>query len=403
MRIFFSVGEPSGDLHGANLIRDLRGINSGCEFVGFGGPKMRAAGQQQLADLTKLAVMFVPDTLRNLPKFWRLYRQGRRYLIENKVDGVVLIDFPGFNWWIAAAAKSQGIPVFYYGVPQMWAWASWRIRRIRRYVDHVLCKLPFEKSWFEQHNCQATYVGHPYFDEIQRQPVDVSFLAALENQKGDLVTLLPGSRTKEIQRNLPVMLRTMQLVGQQVNAARFAVACFNEEHAKYAAKLVEDFSIKPEIHAGRTPELIRGAKCCLACSGSVSLELLSHLKPSVVHYGLSPIGNLLQRIVVKSRYITLVNLLATDRIERIGGRKFDPDAAGAEDVPFPEYLAVNDKSAAMAKHLVRWLTDEAEFNRRVDQLTQLRDRWGQSGASQKASEYIVETLDKRKAKQSVAA
>jgi lipid-A-disaccharide synthase len=195
----------------------------------------------------------------------------------------------------------------------------------------------------------------------------------------------------------------MQLVGGQVPTARFAVACFNEDHARIAAQQAEGLAIRPEIFAGKTPELIRAAKCCLACSGSVSLELLSHLKPSVIHYGISPFGNVLQGFVVKSRYITLVNLLATERIERAGGGKFDPDAAGAEDVPFPEYLTVGDKSAAMAKHLVRWLTDEAEYARRVDQLRRLRDQWGRPGASQAAAGYVLQTLENSSLRQSAAA
>ena len=132
MRIFFSVGEPSGDLHAANLVKHLRQKQPGIECVGYGGPKMADAGCHLLYDLTQLAVMFLAGALRNLKKFLGLIREADRYFASHRVDAVVLIDFSGFNWWMARKAKKHGIPVFYYGVPQMWAWAPWRIGKLRR-------------------------------------------------------------------------------------------------------------------------------------------------------------------------------------------------------------------------------------------------------------------------------
>ena len=140
MRIFFSVGEPSGDLHGANLIRRLK-LQTEVECVGFGGPKMEEAGCELKFELTSMAVMFIAEVLKNIRLFFRLIGDADKYFAENKVDAVVLIDYPGFNWWIARKAKKHGIPVFYYGVPQMWAWAGWRVRKIRKFVDHVLLSL----------------------------------------------------------------------------------------------------------------------------------------------------------------------------------------------------------------------------------------------------------------------
>src|SRR5688500_2980528 len=147
MRLFFSVGEPSGDLHGANLIRDLKARRPDLECVGYGGPRMQAAGCHLHFDLTSLAVMWIGRVLLNLRTFFRLRDQAKAYFDRERPDAVVLIDFPGFNWHIAAAAKERGIPVFYYGVPQLWAWAPWRVKKMRRTVDHALCKLPFEETW----------------------------------------------------------------------------------------------------------------------------------------------------------------------------------------------------------------------------------------------------------------
>src|SRR5438874_29674 len=171
MRIFFSVGEPSGDLHGANLIRELQ-RRTALDAVGLGGPRMRDAGCDLMRDMSDLAVMGLGPVLAKLPQFFRLLAQIERHFDEQRPDAVVLIDYPGFNWHVARKAKERGIPVFYYGLPQLWAWASWRVSKVRRYVDHALCKLPFEEPWFNDRDCRATYVGHPYFDELSQQRLD---------------------------------------------------------------------------------------------------------------------------------------------------------------------------------------------------------------------------------------
>ena len=252
MKVFFSVGEPSGDLHGANLIEELRRHNPDIQCVGFGGPRMAAVGLTQHQDLTKFAVMMFWSVLLRIHRFYRLYRSAARYLKENKVDAVVLIDFPGFNWWIAKAAKRQGIKTFYYGVPQMWAWAPWRIHKLRKRVDHVICKLPFEKTWFERRGVQAEFVGHPYFDELIKQHLDQGFLQDYDDQSTRLLTLLPGSRDQEIENNLDWMLETAATICQKIPELCVAVACFNEkQHARVSAE-VERLGLPFDVMYGRT-------------------------------------------------------------------------------------------------------------------------------------------------------
>ena len=145
--IFFSAGDPSGDLHGANLIRQLRRRSGDLQAVGYGGPNMAAAGCRLHADLTALAVMWFVRAIANLHRFWGLVSRADRWFRHHRPDAVVLVDYPGFNWWIARRAKVHGIPVFYYMPPQIWAWATWRAGKMRRLVDHVLCSLPFEEPW----------------------------------------------------------------------------------------------------------------------------------------------------------------------------------------------------------------------------------------------------------------
>jgi lipid-A-disaccharide synthase len=393
MKVFFSVGEPSGDLHGANLIRALQRRRSDWQFVGYGGPRMAEAGCRLHADLTQLAVMWIARVLVNLHKFIGLLVQADRYFRDERPDAVVLIDYPGFNWWIARRAKARGIPVFYYGAPQIWAWASHRVAKMRRFVDHVLCKLPFEERWFRERGCHATYVGHPYFDELQSQRLDQGFVKQLTAAAGPLVVILPGSRTQEVEANTRSFLRAAEQIARRVPDVRFAVAAFKPSQAELVQQMTRDAAVRVEVQVGRTPELIHAADCCLACSGSVSLELLYHAKPSVILYQVSRLGYFIQSCFRKVRYITLVNLLTADELSTTRPAAiYDPANPRDAHVLLPEYLTCEDKSTQLAGHCIEWLTDADARWRRVAALRRLRDEFATGGASDRAAEYIATVL-----------
>src|SRR5262249_52049258 len=145
-------------------------------------------------------------------------------------DAVVLIDFPGFHWWLARRAHAHGIPVFYFVPPQLWAWGSWRVRKMQRWVDHVLCTLPFEQAWYHARGVPAHYVGHPYFDELPPQRFDDAFLAEQCLRPAKLIGLLPGSRTQEVERNLSLLVRSARHIHAARPDTRFLVACYKAAH-----------------------------------------------------------------------------------------------------------------------------------------------------------------------------
>jgi len=393
MRIFFSVGEPSGDLHGANLIRQLRRRTT-LTAEGLGGPRMQAAGCDLLRDMSDLAVMGLFPALAKLPQFLRLLSQVERSIDEHPPDAVVLIDYPGFNWHVARLAKERGIPVFYYGLPQLWAWASWRVRKVQRYVDHALCKLPFEEAWFRRQGCLATYVGHPYFDELAEQRLDESFVASMGRPPGRLVTILPGSRTQEVRYNLPLLLKAAAQVRREVRGVRLAIASYNERQAEIARALVAAGPAPAEVFVAQTPELIAAADCCLACSGSVSLELLYHAKPAVIVYRVGWLTYQVVRRLVNVRYITLVNLLASDCpfLDGSGSTPYGLRPMDQEQPLYPEFPTWRDCSAEMAQHVVGWLNDEASRQRLISRLMALREQVAAGGASASAAEYIARQL-----------
>ncbi|MDR2117830.1 MAG: lipid-A-disaccharide synthase [Planctomycetaceae bacterium] len=386
MRFFFSAGEPSGDTHAAALIEKIRELVPDAEFIGFGGTQMRQAGCQLLFEMTTLAFMGIIQVIANYFLFRNILNDAKKYFRKHHIDAVILVDYPGFNWHVARAAKENGIPVFYFMPPQLWSWASWRVRKMKKWVDWILCPLPFEERWFKQHGCQTAYIGHPFFEEIRNKISDPIFLEKFYAQYGNapILTLLPGSRNKEVIMNLDDMLLTVEYVRSVVPKIRPVFSPVNTSHAEYIQKRMNELEISIPIFVGHTPELIRAADCCLAVSGSVSLELLACNKPTVIYYRVGMLPFLIQRFFRRTRYITLVNLLGIDRqpstknIKRTKTIKStnlspifyddslrfipsEPSLVDRDRMFFPEFLTATDRSKDAAAYLIHWFSKPAHM------------------------------------------
>jgi lipid-A-disaccharide synthase len=377
MLVFICAGEPSGDLHGANLIQALRQRCPDIDCVGFGGDRMAAAGCRLLYPLCRLAVMWFARVLAHAPVFLQLLSLADRYFRRNRPDAVILIDYPGFNWWLARRAYFHRIPVFYFVPPQLWGWAGWRVTKMRRWVDHVLCALPFEEAWYKNRGVRASYVGHPYFDELPRQLLDPSFMAWQRARPGPIVALLPGSRTQEVERNLSTLLRSAGRIHGERPDVRFLVAAFQESQRQFIEAQLTGRRLPVETWTGRTPEIIELAVACVAVSGSVSLELLYRCKPSVVIYRVGWLDLRVARWLKTSRYISLVNLLADKEL-------------------FPEFLTDRCEAEPISRHVLAWLNDTLVYSQACDELAALRAQAAKAGACGRAADYILSTLDKGK-------
>jgi lipid-A-disaccharide synthase len=396
MRVFLSAGEPSGDHHAALLVRAIKDRRPDAVCVGLGGPCMAAAGCELLADLTKLAVMWFLRVVASIHRFVDLARRAERSFIDDRPDVCVLVDFPGFHWWVAWRAKRHGIPVVFYCPPQIWAWASWRIGKMRRLVDHVLAPLPFEHDWFLAQGMASTLVGHPFFDG--RTPVRQG--PAVREPK-PLVLLLPGSRGQEIEANLDSILRAAVVVHGRVPEARFAVGALHERHARAVRERIEAAGdavrgLPIDVEVGRTRGLIAAATCAIAVSGSVSLELLAARVPTVIVYRIGALAYVVQSWFRHARFITLVNLL--DSSEPVGPVRatWRPPA----DVPpadpaavYPEYLAVRDPADRLAGHVIEWLSRPAARERTVARLEAIARRVAQGGSAGRAADAVLAIAD----------
>jgi lipid-A-disaccharide synthase len=382
MKFFISAGEPSGDLHAANLIHALRERLPDAEFIGFGGPKMLEAGANLKYPLVNLAVMWFLGVFQNIVTFVRLIFMADRCFRDEKPDAVVLVDYPGLHWWIARRAKARGVPVFYFVPPQLWAWAGWRVKKVRKFVDLVLCSLPFEPKWYADRGVtHAEYVGHPYFDELQDRDIDETFASALEIPGRPMLAILPGSRTLELKRNLPILARAAAKLAARRPGVRFKVACLHDKHRVLAEEIVAETlarldglpSPDLEILAGRTPELIRVADVAWSVSGSVSLELMMEALPTVILYKIRPIDLMIARPFIKAKFITLVNLLADAEL-------------------MPEYLTDKDVSDDLVRHADSWLSDPQAMARATSALAALRHTAARPGATIRAADRILARL-----------
>lgn len=210
MKYFFSAGEASGDLHAAQVIKELLKLDPEADICFLGGDRMAdASGRAPLIHFSRMAFMGFIDVARHLPEVLGNLRTAKEAIRTQRPDAVVLVDYPGFNLKLAKYAKGLGIKVFYYIAPKLWAWKSYRIKQIRRYVDEVFSILPFEPAWFSERGVEVTYVGNPSVEEVEDAirtlPSRGEFFAAHGLADRPVLALVPGSRVGEIKANLPVM------------------------------------------------------------------------------------------------------------------------------------------------------------------------------------------------------
>ena len=384
-RLFFSVGEPSGDLHAANLIRSIQQVSPSSTFRGLGGCRMIQAGLELDYDLTSLAVMGFAEVLPKLREFFRVADLAEQIFARGEVDGVVLVDFPGFNWHIAKRAKKYGLPVFYYLPPQLWAWGGWRVKKMRRYVDHVLCNLPFETPWFQQRNVDAHYVGHPFFDAVAQQALDVRFVDKWRDNENLQVAVLPGSRDHEVHSIWPLQLEVIRKLAIRHPKAQFLVAAIKDAHALWCRAQLKPADGKLPIHifAGKTSEIIELSDCSLMKSGSVSLELMARGKPAAVMYHLSQTTYAMAKLLVKCKRMSLPNLIADKQVL----------------AEFLSHGKLNSKSALrsiedVTEEMSRLLGDSEYRLTQRRNLNALASQFAKPGASKAAALFIMSKLTK---------
>ena len=382
LTIMIVAGEASGDLHAAKLVRALREAAGKREtdFFGASGPLMREAGVESVVASDELSIVGLLEIGRALPTFLKAFNLLKNSARARKPDAAILVDFPDFNLKLAKALKKQGIRVVYYISPQLWAWRSYRVRTIRKYVDLMITILPFEKEWYEKRGIKhVEYVGSPLAMEVHASRSREEFCRDHEIEPArPIISLLPGSRHKEIVRILPVMIESAVEMTKERSDLQFIVALASEKSlpdVKQILKKAEKRSALPEdlfIIARETFDALNASDAAAVTSGTATLETAIIGTPMAIVYKTSAINYGLLRPLISVEHFGLVNLIAGERI--------------AKEMIQGEFTPKN-----LETELSR-LLDPIENQLARAKLSESVDKLGHGGASKRAAEAILSLI-----------
>jgi lipid-A-disaccharide synthase len=373
------AGEPSGDAHAAALVNALSERKKDLAYFGATGPLMRAAGVETIVNSDELAIMGILEVTRALPKFLHAFRQLKQAALENSPDAVVLVDWPEFNLRLATALHRRGIKVIYYISPQLWAWRPRRIGTVKRDIDLLLSILPFEAEWFKERGVEhVEFVGHPLAGEVKPRFGREEFCRRNDlNPAQPIVSFLPGSRRKELQRILPPMLAAIE----KLKITRPDVQCvvvvapsrsieetqqiLNQNNGASSIKLVHQ----------QTREALAASDAAAIASGTATLEAALLETPMVVVYKESAVNwHTLGRLITVSHY-GLVNLVA--------GRELAKE------------LMQHELTGANLAHELLHLLEPAVNRQTRKELSEVAHKLGEAGGSERAAKLIIDFLASR--------
>lgn len=364
MKYYIIAGEASGDLHASHLVKEMFAEDHNIEFRGFGGDKMKAVGVTIAKHYKEMAFMGFTEVVMHLRTILKNINLCKKDIEEYAPDAIILVDYPGFNFRIAPFAKALGIKVIWYISPQLWAWNSSRVEKIKASVDLLLVILPFEEAFYEQHNFKAHYVGHPLTDHLISRIRDPLFFRVLNIPEQPAIAVLPGSRKQEIKRNLDIMLS----VASDFRECQFIVACAPGIEKSFYDKFRKEQNINYVYN--KTYDLLQNSVAALVTSGTATLETALLQVPQLVCYKGSVISYVIAKRLIHVKYISLVNLIL-----------------GKEAVP--ELIQFRFSKKYLIPALDRLLYNNDYRMQMIEDYISLREKLGEEGASERAAEKIL--------------
>lgn len=357
MKYYIIAGEASGDLHASNLMKALSQKDQEAQYRVWGGDLMEAAEGVLVKHYRDLAFMGFIEVVQNLRTILKNISFCKKDIRAYQPDVLILVDYPGFNLRIAKWAKKQGIKIFYYISPQIWAWNTKRVHQIKRDIDRMFVILPFEKDFYQKYEVDVDFVGHPLLDVIQDRKVDSDFKAQLGQKP--IIALLPGSRKQEINKMLEGMLSVVDAFPDY----QFVIAGAPAIEAGFYHSILKKYNSPVQLIQNRTYDLLQLAKAALVTSGTATLETGLFSVPQVVCYRGSTLSYQIAKRLVKVQYISLVNLIL--------------------DRPFLQELIQADfNTKNLEAALKEILSNHATYQKGYQSLI---DKLGHSGASEKAA------------------
>lgn len=379
VNIFIVSGEESGDLHGSSLMAALKRLMPSLKVGGMGGSRMREAGLVGL-DSGEVSVVGVVEVIEKLPGILRTFKELKRNLLGFHADAVVLIDFPDFNLRFAREVKRLGIPIIYYISPQVWAWRKGRVKKIASLVDKMLVVFPFEEQLYRDAGVDVEYVGHPLADSARLDLSEAEAKKDLGLPPDSLsVALLPGSRTGEIKRLLPLMLRAAGLIEKSLGEKKplFLLPAANSIGDSLLEGCLKDSPAEVKVVRGKMHTALRASKAAIVASGTATLETALIGTPMVIVYRMSPVSYAIAKTLIKLPYAGLPNIVA-----------------GREAVR--ELIQGSATPEKMASEILSMLRDPGKRDSILDSYSFIRKSL-KGGAAANAARAVKEVIEKKRA------
>ncbi len=370
MKYYLVAGEASGDLHGANLMKALKNKDAEAQFRFFGGDLMLAEGGELVKHYADMAFMGFAEVVINLNTILKNLKTCKSDIAQWQPDVLILIDFPGFNLKIAEFAKANGILVCYYISPKVWAWNQKRVLKIKRIVDHLFCILPFEVDFYKTWGMQVDYVGNPLLDAVSAFAPNPNFGEQHQLNDKKIIALLPGSRKQEISRLLPDMIA----VAKNYPDYQFIVAGAPSFSLSYYQQYLKEDEIKVVFNA--TYNLLNHASAAIVASGTATLETALFSVPQIVVYKGNAISISIARVLVKIKFISLVNLIMDDAVVK-------------------ELIQQDCNPKTIAEELDLMMNNTNYRNKMLANYKKLQERMGKAGASEKTADLIIKYTTKK--------
>ena len=373
MKYFIIAGEASGDLHASHLMHQLKKSDNEASFTFFGGDLMVAEGGILLKHYREMAFMGLVPVILNLHKIKRNFTLAEQKLLEFRPDVLILVDYPGFNLRMAEFAKTNGIKVYYYISPKIWAWKKKRVHKIKKFIDELFTIFPFESEFYSKYDYKVRYVGNPTIDELSSRPNQQQtfdeFVQKNNLLKKPIVALLAGSRRQEIERILPVL----SAVSLQYSEFQFVIAGAPSQDQQIYDKVLGN--IKIPVVFDQTYELLKQSTAALVASGTATLETAFLNIPQVVCYKveLGIVGVFFKKYIVKIPFISLVNL--------IGGREI-----------VKELFQFDCTVEKVSLELDKILNNNANRKAMLNGYSEVMEKLGGPGCAERAADLMVRLL-----------
>jgi lipid-A-disaccharide synthase len=371
-RIFISAAEPSADAHCAGLITSLKNSGYDIEFVGVGGPKMAEAGCELLEATVGKAVM-IYKAFRHVGRYYKLIKRLTGFIRNNKINLVIVCDSPAFNFHIAKAAKRAGVKTLFYVAPQLWAWASWRIYKLRKYCDKLCCILPFEQEWFGKRGMDVVFVGNPLLDGLEISTDYCKRYVDFKPEKARFA-LMPGSRTAEIESLWGPMQQISLRLKEKYPAAEFITVAVDNEREQLL-KRMQIPGFESEYNIGSVRDTAGSVDFTIVTSGSATLEVTAAGCPMVIMYQSSRIlWKIIGCWLIRTKYLSLVNILAQKEL-------------------VPEFMPYFTSIGPIVDSIERLLQDEGKLTRMSEELIRLAQPLAVKKASKEVAMLVLEMLN----------